>query len=176
MTTTPPEPPAGGEQPGYGTPPGYGATPPYGGEMQPGYGGMSSIPNPPGGWVGPPLAEWPHRVGASLIDGLIIGVPYMILSRISLALAYLVYIGLFLYLQYMQGTTGQTPGKKVLKLKLLKESDGTVIGFGAAVGRALLHIVDAIPCLVGYLWPIWDKKKQTFADKIIGTVVIKDAS
>ena len=171
MTTTPPEPPAGGEQPGYGTPPG--AMPPYGGEMQPGYGGMSSIPAPPGQWVGPPLAEWPQRVVAALIDGAIIAVPYFILLKIAPLLAVLVYLGLFIYIQFLQGTTGQSPGKTAMKLKLLKESDGTVIGAGAAIGRAIVHVVDAIPCGVGYLWPLWDAKKQTFADKIMKTVVVE---
>ncbi len=38
--------------------------------------------------------------------------------------------------------------------------------------RAILHILDALPCLIGYLWPLWDSKRQTFADKIMGTVVI----
>ncbi len=28
-------------------------------------------------------------------------------------------------------------------------------------------------CYLGYLWPLWDKKKQTFADKIFGTYSIK---
>jgi uncharacterized RDD family membrane protein YckC len=28
-------------------------------------------------------------------------------------------------------------------------------------------------CYVGYLWPLWDDKRQTFADKILGTVVVE---
>jgi hypothetical protein len=28
---------------------------------------------------------------------------------------------------------------------------------------------------IGYLWPLWDGKRQTFADKIVGTVVIRPA-
>jgi hypothetical protein len=38
--------------------------------------------------------------------------------------------------------------------------------------RQLAHIVDGLVCNLGYLWPIWDPKKQTFADKIMGTLVI----
>lgn len=175
MTTTPPEPPEGGA-PGYGTPPpppGYDPNAGYG--QPPAYGGMpgGGMPAAPGQWAGPPLAEWPARVGASLIDYVIIVVPYLLISRISLALGYLVYIGIWLYLLYMQGTTGQTVGKKVLNIKLLREADGQVVGFGLSVGRAFVHIVDAIPCLIGYLWPLWDAKKQTFADKILQTVVVK---
>ena len=47
------------------------------------------------------------------------------------------------------------------------------IGGGLALARYLLNIVNAIPCYLGYLWPLWDSKRQTFADKIMGTYVIK---
>lgn len=172
MTTTPPEPPMGGGMPqdpnAGGMPPGYGAPPP-------GYGAPGGMPPAAGGqWMGPALAEWPARLGAWLIDGIIIGLPSNILSRISPLLGFLWWIGALLYLSYMQGTTGQTVGKQVLKIKLLKEADGQVIGFGMAFIRYFLHfIVDGLPCLIGFLWPLWDSKKQTFADKILQTVVIK---
>jgi hypothetical protein len=38
--------------------------------------------------------------------------------------------------------------------------------------RDLAHILDALPCYIGFLWPIWDSKRQTFADKIMNTVVV----
>ncbi len=164
-TMDPQDPNAGGFPPppgqtGYGTPPpGYTMPPP-------GYG----APAPAGM---PPLAEWPARVGAAFIDALISGFFQTVLRPINQGLAGLVGLGIFLYFQYRQGTTGQTPGKQVLKIRLLREQDGQVVGFGTAVIRAILHIVDALPCLLGFLWPLWDAKKQTFADKIMKTVVIK---
>jgi hypothetical protein len=37
--------------------------------------------------------------------------------------------------------------------------------------------VDQLICYVGYLWPLWDGKRQTLADKMLGTVCIPvDAS
>ncbi len=41
-----------------------------------------------------------------------------------------------------------------------------------ALVRDLVHIVDGFFYL-GYLWPLWDAKKQTFADKILTTLVVK---
>ena len=38
--------------------------------------------------------------------------------------------------------------------------------------RQLAHIVDSLVCYLGWLWPLWDSKNQTFADKIMSTVVI----
>ena len=56
---------------------------------------------------------------------------------------------------------------------LVRESDGQFIGGGLSFARQIVHIVDGFPCMLGYLWPLWDAKKQTFADKIMGTVVVK---
>ena len=157
MTMDPQDPNAGGFPP----PPGYAMPPPaYDAPTQ---GGM------------PPLAEWPARVGAALIDALISGFFQGVIRPFSKPLAGLVGLGIFLYFQYRQGTTGQTPGKQVLKIRLLREQDGQVVGFGTAVIRGILHIVDVLPCLIGLLWPLWDTKKQTFADKIMKTVVVTEA-
>lgn len=81
-----------------------------------------------------------------------------------------------LFLCYREGTTGQTPGKKIVGIRLLREYDGATLGFGLAFGRRLLHFIDGLPCYLGYLWPLWDDKKQTFADKMVHTVVIRDQS
>lgn len=87
-----------------------------------------------------------------------------------LALAALVFVC------YREGATGQTPGKRVAGIRLLREYDGATLGFGLALGRRLLHLLDALPCYLGWLWPLWDDKKQTFADKLVHTVVIRDQS
>jgi len=55
----------------------------------------------------------------------------------------------------------------------VREIDGQVVGAGTSVGRGFLHIIDGLPLYLGYLWPLWDAKKQTFADKIVQTVVVK---
>ncbi|WP_410648982.1 RDD family protein [Amycolatopsis sp. cmx-4-54] len=70
------------------------------------------------------------------------------------------------------GTTGQSLGKKIVKIKLVRESDGQPIGPLMAFVRDLCHNLDGWVCGLGYLWPLWDEKKQTFADKILSTVVV----
>ncbi|WP_433165614.1 RDD family protein [Kribbella sp. CA-247076] len=167
----------GQQQPGYPQQPGqYGQQPgqygqgyqPYG---QPGFGAV------PGN-----LAAWPNRVGGALIDGLIVGVPYGIGSALSanenLAIVaivfYLIGIGLAIWnVVIRQGNTGQTVGKQVLGLKLVDANTGQPVGPGKAFLRQLTHILDSAACYIGYLWPLWDEKKQTFADKINNTYVIK---
>lgn len=132
-----------------------------------------------------PLASWGERVVAVLIDGLIIFVLFFavfiaatILSKIASALGAIVfvlgYLGIFavgLYLGYLNGSIGQTPGKKVMGLRVVSEQTGQLIGGGAGIGRAFLHILDSLPCYIGYLFPLWDAKRQTFSDKVMKTVV-----
>jgi uncharacterized RDD family membrane protein YckC len=154
-------------------------------------------------------ASWGARLGAFLIDSLIVGLVPAILITIGYVqlfshavhglqacqdqgattcpaavqfgpgTALLIYGGALLgfagslWLAYREGKTGCTPGKKTLGIKLVRESTGQPVGFGLAFGRRLLHVVDGLPCYIGYLWPIWDAKRQTLADKIVSTIVIK---
>ncbi|MGP0081711.1 RDD family protein [Mycobacterium sp.] len=73
---------------------------------------------------------------------------------------------------YRQGTTGSSLGKSVMKIKVVSEVTGQPIGFGMSVVRQLAHFVDAIICFIGFLFPLWDAKRQTLADKIMTTVVL----
>lgn len=97
----------------------------------------------------------------------------VVLGVVSRGLGDVAGIVIFLYFGYLTGTTGQTPGRKVVGITVRRESDGQLLGAGAGIGRGFLHILDALPILLGYFWPIWDTKNQTFADKIIGSVVVK---
>ena len=73
---------------------------------------------------------------------------------------------------YRQGRTGQSIGKSVLKFKVVGERTGQPIGFGLSIVRQLAHILDGLVCYLGYLWPLWDSKRQTFADKIMSTICL----
>jgi uncharacterized RDD family membrane protein YckC len=73
---------------------------------------------------------------------------------------------------YRQGTTGSSIGKSVMRFKVVSEKTWQPIGFGMSVVRQLAHIVDSIICYIGYLFPLWDSKRQTLADKIMTTVCV----
>jgi uncharacterized RDD family membrane protein YckC len=73
---------------------------------------------------------------------------------------------------YRQGTTGSTIGKSALKFKVISEATGQPIGFGMSLVRQLVHVVDGAICYIGYLFPLWDAKRQTLADKIMSTVCV----
>ncbi|WP_245906728.1 RDD family protein [Mycolicibacterium palauense] len=73
---------------------------------------------------------------------------------------------------YRQGTTGSSIGKSVMKFKVVSEKTWQPIGFGLSIVRQVAHIVDTLFCYIGYLFPLWDAKRQTLADKIMSTVCI----
>lgn len=153
-----------------------GGIPAYPGGGQPDASAYGQQQQQPSGM--PPLANWGQRALGYLVDSLIILVPYLIVrfavgGGAGAILSFVIALGCTLGFAYMEGTTGQSPGKRVVGTRLLREADGQVLGFGLAFGRRLLHILDALPCYLGFLWPAWDAKKQTFADKLVHTVVIK---
>ena len=186
-------------QPGYGQPPQppYGSQPPYG-TPQPGYGQPPApaaggyVADQPGYYMGRTLANWPQRVGAYLIDYLIAAIPaFLALILFSgtqpgetanagavlvSSLLYLLSLGIWIYNRAnLQGRTGQSWGKQVLKLRLVRMADGQPMGGGMAFLRDLLHILDALLCYLGFLWPLWDARRQTlFGDKIMNTVVLSE--
>lgn len=73
---------------------------------------------------------------------------------------------------FKQGRSGQSVGKKVLGITLVDERTGQPIGAGMSFVRELCHTVDGA-AYIGYLWPLWDDKRQTFSDKILSTVVVR---
>jgi uncharacterized RDD family membrane protein YckC len=172
--------------PSYG-PPGpepYGPPPPGAYGQQPGYGAEQ-----PGYYMGHQLANWLQRVGAFLIDQLVYGIPLAIAFAILgpsdnnasagaglfAILLWFVSVALWVYNRCIQqGRTGQSWGKQALGLKLLRMDNGQPVGGGIAFVRELAHLLDSIPCYIGYLWPLWDNRRQTFADKVTNTVVIAD--
>ena len=171
----PPDPNQGNyQQPpgGYQPPP-----PPPGG--QPGYG----APAPAGAYQSPtgqPLAEWPQRALAGLIDyyaPFIVSWFFFIIVRgaIGFLLGMLLWLAGVVwgfYNAYLNGQTGQSFGKQTIGLKVVNEETGQLIGGGQGIVRYLAHIIDGAICGIGYLFPLWDPKKQTIADKIIKTVVV----
>jgi uncharacterized RDD family membrane protein YckC len=122
-------------------------------------------------------ANWAQRVGGYLIDV----VPVWIIEEIGRLTGSAIIALLFVLIAivvtaynrwYLAGTTGQSWGKKVLHLRLINEGTGQPIGPLMAFVRDLCHILDSLACFIGWLFPLWDAKRQTFADKIVSTIVV----
>lgn len=71
---------------------------------------------------------------------------------------------------------GQTPGKKLMGLRVVNEQDGKLPGFGRMFVREIPgRIVSGLICGLGYLWAVFDKDGQCWHDKIARTVVVRPA-
>ncbi len=91
---------------------------------------------------------------------------------VGLLVGYLASISFSIWQLIVQGRTGQTIGKRRLGIRLVAEATGQPLGPWLSIGRQLVHVLDSYS-YVGYLWPLWDVKKQTFADKILHTIVVR---
>jgi uncharacterized RDD family membrane protein YckC len=135
--------------------------------------------------VTPPLAEIGPRVIAFLIDvGIMIGgyIALVILSgifgAISDALGLLVLLvgwlalaGFSIYnFYYLEGTTGQTIGKKQQGIKVVGlENGGQPIGALMAFVR---YFINGLICSLGWLLLFFDAQRQTLGDKVTKSVVV----
>jgi uncharacterized RDD family membrane protein YckC len=121
-------------------------------------------------------AGFVDRLIAAIIDGLILLVPngiiYVVFDGGPLANLINFIIGAA-YAIYFWSSTGQTPGKSVMKLKVVHADGGNILTPGQAIVRYIAQIISAIPLALGYLWVIWDPKHEAWHDKIATTKVIK---
>lgn len=178
--------------PGY-QPPGYGQAPPAYGQAPAGY-----------GQVAPNYASWGSRVGAALLDGLIafgiflipliVGFVIMLqnaevnevtdeltgVEPLGVIILILTGIGYFAFDIWNRGirvgTTGQSLGKKVVGISVVKADTGAFLGGGGGFLRWLVATVfSGISCLglIDVLWPLWDDRKQTLHDKVVSSVALR---
>jgi uncharacterized RDD family membrane protein YckC len=134
---------------------------------------------PPGGApAGPsgPRADFWYRLGAFLLDLVILGFPLNIallavenvvarqLFGIAAQIAYAVY--------FIGSGSGQTVGMRVLGIRAIDASTGGQVDYGRAFIRYLVSLGSALVCFLGYFWMLWDPEKQTWQDKVAQTFVV----
>ncbi len=76
------------------------------------------------------------------------------------------------YFTWFLGWRGQTPGKTICGLKVLR-TDGTPVSYGQAAIRTLGYTLNHLTLCLGFLWVAVDRRKQGLHDKIAGTVEIR---
>ncbi len=127
------------------------------------------------------------RLVAQIVDGIVLIILYFVLGAAmfggftfevfgaaagSFMGIYLLVF--FLYYIVLEGALGTTIGKMAAKIKVVRE-DGSPCGFGPAVVRNVLRVVDALPFLyiIGIILVSRSDKKQRLGDRLAKTVVIK---
>lgn len=189
MSETPTPPDDASDRPASEAPP---AMPPPASEPA---GSYQSAPPPPAyeppRYGAPPTnttyADWPTRAIGYLIDmlpGVAIYVVFWIIAAIAGGVGsgfgvFLVLVGALATIAFnvwnrwlVGGRTGQTLGRRVMGTRLVGESSGQPLGPGLAFARDIAHIIDSLICYIGWLFPLWDPKRQTIADKLLTSVVV----
>lgn len=142
-------------------------------------------------WQYPSYAGWMKRADAFLLDSLInfgpmwllIGIGYAIDERSSgdsgeIPASILSWVGIIAMIATVvvqlirEGRTGQTIGKKAFGVRAVRDHSGLAPGIGLALSRRLCQFLNYAVFGLGWWWATWDTKKQTFADKITGVVVL----
>lgn len=88
-------------------------------------------------------------------------------------LTLIAFIAGLIYYARLEGTTGQTVGKKVCSIRVVDINTGGPIGVGRGVGRYFARILSGIVCGLGYFWMLWDPQKQCWHDKLTSAVVVR---
>jgi uncharacterized RDD family membrane protein YckC len=139
----------------------------------------------------PPLSGWWARVGAYLLDLILLAVIAAIVAGIVAAVAggksfqpvwSIVWILLDIaYPAFTMGRSGanngQTLGMQALGIRVIK-IDGQPMSAGAAIVRQFLVFgilmgICPIVQLLNVLWPLWDEKNQALHDKVCNTLVAR---
>jgi uncharacterized RDD family membrane protein YckC len=135
------------------------------------------------------------RLGAKLLDGLILGVPFMVVFFVIMIplirqgdanhkpdqvgalqlMPILIQLGFMLiqfgYQIFFLGKYGATPGKMICKLKVVT-GEGGRFGYGRAAGRCLSEMLSGMICYIGYFMILFDDQKRALHDHICNTRVV----
>jgi len=125
-------------------------------------------------------AGWWARVGAWVIDALLIGISSALIGSVfgpagttgALIVVLATTAGSLAYYVVLTADGNRTIGRKILGIAVVRDGGGD-LAYSQSGLRLLATGVSWGFFLLGILWPLWDDKKQTFHDKIALTVVIK---
>jgi len=162
-----------------------------------------------GPWTAAAYASWGQRALAKLVDFLILLVPTALITFLvagsvivdelqsggagnldlttlsgspSMVLASILggLVGLGYYAAF--NGKGQTPGKRMMGIVVVRVSGDGPIGTSKGIARHVIQFLENVPVvsivvfpfvLVDSLWPLWDGRKQALHDKIAGSVVLR---
>ena len=77
------------------------------------------------------------------------------------------------YFPWYWARGGQTPGMKMMHIRIVRDADGGPIDGGAAILRLIGLYVSGAVFYLGFIWVFVDKRRRGWHDLIAGTVVIE---
>jgi uncharacterized RDD family membrane protein YckC len=145
---------------------------------------------------GAEYASWWARLGAEILDSLVVGIPMgialSIIGASSNVRTVVIPLALFVYNTLLDGgPTGQTVGKRAAGITARADETAGPLGLRRGAVRSSLVLALAIIgnyrlgdddsflvtlnvlAVVDGLWPLWDPRRQSWHDKLAGSVVLR---
>jgi uncharacterized RDD family membrane protein YckC len=112
-----------------------------------------------------PRAGFWKRLLAAFLDLLLLSLVGPLLGKTFIVLVVAYFVAMWSW-------RGTTIGSTLLRLKVVR-TDGGPVTFAVALVRSLSAFFSAVVLFLGFLWVSWDREKQSWHDKIAGTVVVQ---
>ena len=125
------------------------------------------------------------RLGASIIDniiimvalvpiGMLMGWNSMYSSEVTSTADWLWQILMAAFCVFCWVRFAGTPGKRLLRLKVLDERTGENVTVGQGIIRYIGYFPAILVLFIGLIWVAFDPKKQGWHDKMAKTVVVRE--
>lgn len=122
------------------------------------------------------FASLPSRIVALLIDsilfGIITGALYPLIRNPGVEGLLGTVLAAELQWYFLTKYNGQTPGKMLLDIRIVK-TDGSPLTSSDALVRYLGYLLNTALLGMGWLWAFFDKDQQGLHDKLAHTYVVK---
>jgi Mce-associated membrane protein len=129
------------------------------------------------------LARWHIRAAALAVD-LVPGVAVVVTMALvwlaapsrslwwwaSIAILVFVTLATMANRAVLPAILGWSLGRALLGIEVVQQG-GAAVGVGRLMLRELAHLLDTLSVFVGWLWPLWDSRRRTFADLLLRTEV-----
>jgi uncharacterized RDD family membrane protein YckC len=130
-----------------------------------------------------------RRVLATIVDGIVLSVAFWVMSalfgsasaeggQVGASLSGLAALAFFIlsvaYFIVLEGYLGQTVGKMLLGIKVVREDTGEVPGIKAAFIRTVMRLIDGLfAYLVAFIAVLASQKNQRLGDMLANTLVVR---
>ncbi len=120
------------------------------------------------------LADTGARLGAMIIDSIILGIVAGVIfgtTRDSAwALNFMLTLGYNWY--FWTRSNGQTPGKRIMGIRVVRYDGGPLNDVDALI-RAIGYYVNSMVFGLGWIWALFDDRKRGWHDMLAKTLVVK---
>jgi uncharacterized RDD family membrane protein YckC len=78
-----------------------------------------------------------------------------------------------LYFPWFWSRGGQTPGMRLMAIRVVRDLDGGPVSFGSGVLRLVGYWISNAALYIGFIWIFVDRRRRGWHDLIAGTCVIE---